>query len=153
MAPLIVLIVAWGVFRLAGATGVLDVAASWTGALRLALAVMFTFTASSHFASRTRADLVRMVPPGMPNPPALVTLTGVLEFLGAMGLLVPGLLQASAYALMALLVALFPANIYAARKGLHIAGRPATPLVIRLPLQLFWIGALWWVARSEIPVA
>jgi uncharacterized membrane protein len=152
MAPLIVMVVAWVVFRLAGATGVLDVAASWSGALRPALAVMFTFTASSHFAPRTRADLVRMVPPWMPNPEALVTITGVLEFLGAMGLLVPVLLQASAYALIAF-VALFPANIYAARKGLLIAGRQATPLTIRLPLQLLWIGALWWVARGEIHVA
>lgn len=92
-----------------------------------------------------------MVPPGMPNPAALVTLTGVLEFLGAMGRLVPGLLQASAYALMALLVALFPANIYAAQEAFADCRR-ATPLVIRLPLQLFWIGALWWVARSEVPV-
>jgi uncharacterized membrane protein len=150
MAPQIVMIVACVVFRLAGAIGVLDVAASWSGALRLALAVMFTFTASSHFAPRTRADLVRMVPPGMPNPEALVSITGVLEFLGAMGLLVPVLLQASAYALIALLVALFPANIYAARKGLLVAGRQATPLIIRLPLQLFWIGALWWVAPGEI---
>jgi uncharacterized membrane protein len=114
---------------------------------------MFAFTALSHFLPRTRPDLVRMVPPRLPNPDLLVTVTGILEFLGAIGLLVPALIRASAYALMLLLVALFPANIHAAQMRLPVAGRPATPLVIRLPLQLFWIGALWWVARAEAGAA
>jgi uncharacterized membrane protein len=61
---------------------------------------------------------------------------------------VPPLIRASAYALILLLVALFPANVHAARAHLLVAGRPATPLVIRLPLQLFWIGALWRVATT-----
>jgi uncharacterized membrane protein len=90
-----------------------------------------------------------MVPERLPYPRLLVTLTGVLEALGAVGLLVPGLTRLSAYALIALLVALFPANIRAARMRLLVAGRPATPLVIRLPLQLLWIAALWWVALSQ----
>jgi len=148
MAPLIVMAVAWGAFRLSGAVGLLEAAASWSGALRFALAAMFAFTALSHFLPRTRPDLVRMVPPRLPNPGALVTLTGILECLGAVGLLVPALIRASAYALLLLLVALFPANVHAARARLLVAGRPATPLVIRVPLQLFWIGALWWVARA-----
>lgn len=84
-----------------------------------------------------RLYLVRMVPPRLPKPGLLVTVTGVLEFLGAVGLLVPALIHASAYALILLLVA---------RAHLLVAGRPATPLVIRLPLQLFWIGTLWWVS-------
>jgi uncharacterized membrane protein len=48
--------------------------------------------------------------------------------------------------LIALLLVMFPANVHAARAELMIAGRRATPLVWRLPLQVFWIGALWWVA-------
>jgi uncharacterized membrane protein len=50
--------------------------------------------------------------------------------------------------LIALLIAMFPANVYAARMHLTVVGRPAMRLAIRLPLQLFWIGALWWVARG-----
>jgi len=50
--------------------------------------------------------------------------------------------------LMALLVAMFPANVHAAREGLVIAGRRASPLMWRLPLQLFWILTLWRVARA-----
>jgi uncharacterized membrane protein len=149
MAPLIVMMFAWVVFRLVGGAGVLAAAASWPGSLRLALAAMFVFTASSHFVPRTRPDLIRMVPPGLPKPGLLVTITGVLEFLGAFGLLVPSMVRPAAYALIALLAALFPANIYAARMRLMIAARPAMPLIIRLPLQLFWMGALWWVAHGD----
>jgi uncharacterized membrane protein len=43
---------------------------------------MFAFTAISHFYSRTRPDLVRMVPAGLPAPGLLVTITGILELLG-----------------------------------------------------------------------
>jgi uncharacterized membrane protein len=147
MAPLIVMLVGWALFRLLGTTGVLATADSLPGALRFALAVMFVFTAASHFVPRTRADLVRMVPPALPNAAILVTATGIFELFGAIGLLVPATARWSAMALIALLVAMLPANISAARRHLTIAGRPATPLAIRLPLQLFWIGALWWVAR------
>ena len=148
MAPLIVMLVGWIAFRLLGAAGMWTAASSWTTALRFALAVMFVFTAASHFVPRTRGDLVRMVPPGLPNPELLVTITGLLELLGAAGLLMPATIKASAYALIALLVALFPANVHAARRQLIVAGRRATPLVIRLPMQVFWIGALWWVASA-----
>ena len=133
MAPLAVMVVAWLAFRLAGSPS----------ALRYSLAVMFVFTAISHFLPRTRGDLVRMVPPVFPNAPLLVTLTGILELAGAIGLIVPSLARAAALALIALLVAMLPANIFAARQKLTIAGRPATPLLIRVPLQLFWIAALW----------
>ena len=148
MAPLIVMAAGWILFRLLGAAGVLGAAGTWSGALRFALAVMFVFTALAHFLPRTRPDLVRMVPPVFPAPGPLVTVTGILELLGAAGLLLPAFTRASAYALALLLVALFPANAHAARRNLSIAGRRAAPLIIRLPLQLFWIGALRWVARS-----
>jgi uncharacterized membrane protein len=147
MAPLIVMVVAWLVLRALGAVGFVA-AGSWTGALRLALALMFVFTAASHFHPRTRPDLIRMVPPALPSPALLVTITGLLELLGAIGLLVPSLARLAAFALMALLVALFPANIHAARAQLMVAGRKATPLALRLPMQAFWIGALWWVGYT-----
>lgn len=150
MAPLFVMLAGWLVARAIGATGVWSTADSWSGALRIGLAAMFVFTAASHFHPRTRPDLIRMVPTSLPAPTVLVTATGVLELLGAIGLLVPQALPAAAYGLIALLVAMVPANVRAAREELTIAGRRATPLVWRLPLQLFWIVALWWV-RSPTP--
>jgi len=43
-----------------------------------------------------------------------------------------------------MLIALFPANVYAALNGVQFQGRPATALWLRTPLQLIWIAALWW---------
>jgi uncharacterized membrane protein len=140
----------WLVARSIGFTGVWPPADSWSDALRIGLSAMFVFTAVSHFHPRTRPDLIRMVPAGLPAPAQLVTATGVLELLGAIGLLVSQVQALAAYGLMALLVAMFPANVQAARQGLMIAGRRAMPLLWRLPLQLFWIAALWWV-RSPTP--
>ena len=117
----------------------------WRTATRLGLAVMFFFTGIAHF-TRTRQDLIRMVPPRLPNAPALVTLTGIAELAGAAGLVIPATARWAASALMALLVAMFPANVHAARSGHTIAGRPHTRTALRLPLQLLWIGLLWWSA-------
>ena len=92
MAPLIVMFASWAIARLIGIAGWSE-ADSWSGALRFALAVMFIFTAWSHFHPRTRAALIRMVPANLPAPAILVTVTGVLEFVGAIGLLLPLVLK------------------------------------------------------------
>ena len=145
MIPFYVMLASILIARGVGALGwqYLD---DWQPATRAGLAVMFVFTDVAHF-NRTRPDLVRMVPPQFPNPSALVTLTGIAELAGAFGLLLPSLARWAAYGLILLLMAMFPANIYAARTKYIIAGRPHTPLGIRLPLQLFWIALLWWSAR------
>ena len=154
MAPLVVMLFGWVGFRILGSVGSLSGAGTWTGALRYAMAAMFLFTAMSHFAARTRGDLIRMVPPVFPVPGLLVTITGMLELVGAIGLLMPPPVSGiAALGLSALLMVMFPANIYASQKNLTIAGQPATPLALRFPMQLFWIGALWWIARHAAPAA
>jgi uncharacterized membrane protein len=153
VAPLIVQLVAWAAFWLTGLTGLLPAAGTLVNALRFALAIMFGFTALSHFLPRTRDDLIRMVPPVFPAPGLLVSLTGLLELAGAIGLLLPPLARLAALALAVLLVALLPANIHAARSDLRVAGRSAMPLQFRLPLQLFWIACLLWVAATMYPPA
>jgi uncharacterized membrane protein len=45
------------------------------------------------------------------------------------------------------LIAIFPANIKAARERLPIRGKPAPPLALRLPMQLLLIGLLWWTTQ------
>jgi uncharacterized membrane protein len=148
MAPLIVMLAAWVGFRIAGVAG-FHAADSWIGALRFALAFMFFFTSVSHVIPRTRAEMIRMVPPAFKHPLFLVALAGSLEAVGAVGLLVPVLLRPSAVALAALLVAMFPANIHAARAGLSVGGRRAMPLGLRLPLQLLWITLLVLIAVHD----
>jgi hypothetical protein len=68
---------------------------------------------------------------GLPRPDLLVTITGFCEILGAVGLLISRVAPVAALGLILLLVALFPANVRAARQGMTIAGRPATPLPVR----------------------
>lgn len=114
----------------------------WTDAARVGLAVMFLFTAGSHFSS-LKHDLAAMIPPPLTGALWLIYLTGVLEALGAIGLLLPRLRQPAAWGLLALLIALFPANVYAALKGLTLGGAAVTPLWLRAPLQAFWIAVLW----------
>lgn len=109
-------------------------------ALRFALAGMFFLTASAHGGKR-RPDLVRMVPPGFPRPALLVTLTGILELLGAIGLLLPATARYAALGLAMLLIAIFPANVYAARQRFTIAGRPVEPLARRTVLQIVFLAA------------
>jgi uncharacterized membrane protein len=142
MIPLVVLVAAVVIARAAGALGV-EALAGWAAATRVGLALMFLFTAAAHFTA-TRADLIRMVPPAFPRPDALVAATGIAELAGAIGLLVPSTARLAAYALIVLLIAMFPANVHAARSGSTIAGRRVTPLTIRAPLQLAWIALLWW---------
>jgi uncharacterized membrane protein len=142
MAPLIVLVVVALVARLIGSAGVSHLR-GWAPCIRLALAVMLCFTAAAHFNSM-RPDLVRMVPPGVPNPELMVSFTGICEILGAIGLLVPRTRRVAGLALILFLVAVLPANIHAARSGLTLRGAPATPLVPRVALQVLFIGLVWW---------
>jgi uncharacterized membrane protein len=115
--------------------------ASWVICLRWALAAMFLLTASAHWGSR-RADLVAMVPDALPDPELLVTLSGIAEIAGAIGLLVPRVAPFAAAGLALLLVAVFPANIHAARQSLSIGGEPVTPLIPRAILQLAFLTAV-----------
>jgi uncharacterized membrane protein len=142
MVPLIVLIVVTLLARCAGQLGVAALR-NWAAAVRVGVAVMLCFTAAAHFNSM-RADLIRMVPPAVPNPEFMVTFTGVCEILGAIGLLVPQTRRAAAVGLMLLFVGVLPANIHAALTGVTLSGAAATPLVPRIALQLLFIAAVWW---------
>jgi uncharacterized membrane protein len=112
----------------------------WWNALRIALAGMFLLTASAHWGKR-RNDLIRMVPAALPRPDVLVTITGIFEILGAVGLLIPPVAPVAALGLTLLLIVLFPANIRAAHQAITIGGRPATPLPARTVIQIVFLTA------------
>ncbi|MFY1700420.1 DoxX family membrane protein [Micromonospora sp. WMMA1923] len=140
MAPLLALIVGTALARLAGLLGV-DALDAWQPALRVGLATLFILTGIAHFTPRRRADLIAMVPPRLPRPDLLVTLTGVLELAGAVGLLLPTTARPTAAALAVLMVAMFPANVSAARRRLTLDGRPVTTVLPRTVLQILFVGA------------
>ncbi len=145
MAVLEVLVVSWVVLRGMGGLGV-AVLGTWQGSAGYALAVMFVMTGSAHFA-KMKHDLERMVPRVFPRPMWIVHGTGVLEFLGAAGLLVPRVRSVAGWCLIVLLVAMLPANIRAARERLALRGKPATALWLRVPMQVLFIGMIWWASR------
>lgn len=136
MAPFVVLTTAFVVLLLAGRRRW-----RWATSLRIALAAMFVLTAWAHFGS-IREDLIRMVPPAFPRPDLVVTLTGIAELAGAVGLLWPRTAPWAAGCLAVLLVAMFPANVHAAVQGITLGGRPATPLLLRTLLQGVFLAAL-----------
>ena len=119
---------------------------TWRDAARIGMAALFVFTGVSHF-SRLKRDMAAMIPPPLTGRLWIIYVTGVLELAGAVGLLVTPLRRLAAWGLIGLLAAMFPANVYAAIRGVKLAGRSATPLAYRTPLQIFWIGALWWSAQ------
>ena len=139
MIPLIVLLVSFAIFRLAG-FGVVYFA-DWQHALRAALGVMFLLTASAHWGKR-RPDLVRMVPRGFGNAELWVTVTGIAEVLIAVGLQFSQTALPVAVAAVVMLVGLFPANLKAAREGLTIGGRPVPGWRPRLFIQVAFMAAL-----------
>ncbi|MBQ1052408.1 DoxX family protein [Micromonospora sp. C51] len=145
MAPLIALVAGTGLARLVGLAG-LSALDGWHPALRVGLALMFVMTGMVHFVGPRRRDLIAMVPPRLPRPELLVTVTGVLELAGAVGLLVPATARWAAAGLALLLLAMFPANVSAARRRLTLAGRPVTPLGVRTALQLVFLAATVAVA-------
>jgi uncharacterized membrane protein len=129
MAPLITLLLSTIAARSIGLLGVAYVN-NWTAAIAVGLAAMFLLTGFSHFAPPLRRDLVAIVPPRLPAPGYLVTFTGLLELLGAVGLLVPATRVAAAVCLVVLMLAMFPANIYASRMP-----DPPKSMTTRLPLR------------------
>ena len=129
MAPLITLLLGSIVARIVGWLGV-GYVNNWTAAIAVGLAAMFVLTGVAHFAPPMRGDLIAIVPPRLPVPGLLVTVTGVLELLGAVGLLLLVTRVAAAVCLLALMLAMFPANVYAARMP-----NPPKSMTTRLPLR------------------
>lgn len=139
MTSLIVLFLVFVLLLLAGQLG-LAWFHLWTHALRVALACMLLLTASAHWGKRRR-DLVAMVPRLFPNPELIVTITGILEILGAIGLIVRATHRAAGLLLAFLFIAMFPANVRAAREHLTIGGQPVLGALVRGGIQIIFIAA------------
>lgn len=149
MAPFLALVTVTLLCRLLGALGI-GYVQTWPDSLAVGLAAMFLMTASAHFLQPRRDGLIAIVPPRVPRPGAVVTATGVLEILGAVGLLVPntalpGIRTAAAVCLAVLMIEMFPANVRAATGQRHPAA-PHTPLVPRALLQIVFVASAVIVA-------
>jgi uncharacterized membrane protein len=115
------------------------------------LGVAFVAAGVLHFV---RAEFyVRIMPPYLPAHYELVIISGVFEVLGGIGLLIPRLQVPAAWGLIALLVAVFPANVsMALHPEIGAALFPKLPPVtwwIRLPLQAVFIAWAYWFTRKS----
>lgn len=140
MKPLVVLlasfVIAFWVTYLVG-LGWLPIAAG-----NIAMSVMLLFTALGHFV--LREGMAKMLPPVIPFAVPVILVTGFLEMLAAVGLLIPELRAFTAKALILFFILILPANIYAASQKLNYEkGSNDGPgwkyLWFRIPLQLFFI--------------
>jgi uncharacterized membrane protein len=156
MAPLIALVLGAFTARILGWLGVDDVD-GWASAVAIGLALMFVVTGIAHFVNPLRRDLIAIVPPRLPvlGPIAphvrslLVTVTGVLEVLGAAGLLYPPTRAAAAAALGVMMLAMFPANVYASRMPSPPKSM-TTRLTLRTVEQIVFVGAALVVGLGGI---
>lgn len=110
---------------------------------RYGLAWLFVSTAVMHLVRP--APFVRIVPPYFPHALALVYMTGIAEALGALAFLAPRSRRLGSLGLIALLIAVFPANINMALHPERFRDI-ATPLFFwfRLPVQLVFIVWTAW---------
>ena len=90
---------------------------------------------------------VAIVPSYLPAPGALVAISGVAEIVLGAGLLIPCWTRLAAWGLIALLIAVFPANLNMALHPDHFPQFPQASLWIRLPLQGVLIAWAWWCTR------
>jgi uncharacterized membrane protein len=115
-------------------------------ATRVILGVAFVLAGLNHFVNPD--FYVRIMPPYLPWHLALVYLSGIAEAaLGAL-LLVPRWSRLAAWGLVALLVAIFPANVHMAMHPEAFPGVAPLLLYVRLPLQLVLILWAWWYTRK-----
>jgi uncharacterized membrane protein len=109
---------------------------------RIILAILFIVAGCMHFL--IPPTYLKIVPPFLPAPRILVQLSGAAEILGGLGLLLPSTRQAAAWGLVALLIAIFPANIYMVVNHTRFASIPLWALWLRLPFQLPLIYWAWY---------
>jgi uncharacterized membrane protein len=117
--------------------------------LRLLLAAGFVFAGSLHFTKTT--GYVGVMPAYLPHPRALVLISGFFEILGGVGVLLPQPFRRLAgWGLIALLIAVFPANIEIALHGATLGQTHVEPLWgwLRLPLQIPLMYWAWFATAA-----
>jgi uncharacterized membrane protein len=110
---------------------------------RFSMAALFLASGIQHF--RKPRPFVKIVPPLLPSPYGIVYVSGALEVIGAIAMLIPPLHSFARHLLIALLIAVFPANVYMAMYRIPL-GRKHLPdwlLWGRLPLQFVLIWLVW----------
>jgi uncharacterized membrane protein len=117
--------------------------------LRWVMTVFMTAAGVMHFVNP--GAYVAMMPAQLPAPLLLVQISGVAEIAGGLGLILPQTRRLAAWGLIALFLAIFPANVNMAVHHLPLDGKPVAPALLwaRLPLQLVLIAWAYWYTRPD----
>jgi uncharacterized membrane protein len=114
-------------------------------AMRWLCAASFVWVGVAHFINPD--PFIAIMPPQLPAHRELVLVSGLFEVLGGVGLLVPFSRRFAAWGLLALLVAVFPANIHMAVNEIYLPDMPRERWILwaRLPFQFVFAGWIWLV--------
>ena len=113
------------------------------------LAVCMVVAGLSHFIFPV--PYIKIVPDLLPYPGALVYISGFVEIIGGVCLLIPAVSQITAWGFILLFIAVYPANINMAVNHIQIANIPTGNWfqAIRLPFQFVLIAWAWWLTRPD----
>lgn len=127
----------------------------WNG-LSTAQCVLLVIAAIAYVAGGTMHFLrpefyLKMMPPYVPWHEAMVQISGLCEILGGVGLLIPRTRRMAAWGLVALLIAVFPANLYMATNPVEAGAATIAPAIRwgRLPFQPLFIGWVLWCSKPR----
>jgi uncharacterized membrane protein len=113
----------------------------------LGLAIFFFGAGANHFVNPD--FFVGIMPPYLPAHLELVYLSGLLEILGGVAVLAPGLRTSAGWGLIILLLAVFPANLHMALNPESFPDASRLALYSRLPVQALFIAWAYWATRPE----
>src|SRR5258708_3058669 len=111
------------------------------------LAVFFVVAGVYHFAAED--FYLRMMPPYIPWPSAMVAISGAAEFVLGVGVVVAGSRGLAGWGLIALLIAVFPANVHMAQHAELFPKITQASLNVRLPFQALFIAWAWWATSTD----
>lgn len=112
---------------------------------RWLLAAFMIAAGANHFISPK--TYLEIMPSYLPWPMALIYVSGVAEIVLGIAALVPQFRRLAGWGLIALLIAVFPANIHMALHGFHSVANWI--LWARLPVQFALIAWVYWVCLKE----
>lgn len=121
---------------------------SWPRRIALVLASIFYISAGVLHFTKTEFYL-KIVPPYIPWHLAMVQISGVCEIVGGIALLIPPVRRVAAWGIVALLIAVFPANVYMATDPVAAGAGSLSPIILwgRLPLQAVFIAWVLWATK------
>ncbi len=114
--------------------------------LKYLLAFSFVLAGINHFLNP--AFYLKIMPPFLPAHLFLIYLSGIFQIVLGVMLLIPRFTRLAAWGLIALLIAVFPANIYMAMNPQLFPEFSASALYLRLPLQFVIIAWAFWFTRK-----